>query len=217
MLNWQQFQQVLLDRYDTGTDAITARYRLDALEMPPKQPVVKHVQKFDMLMSYVSDMAEEEKVHRFLATVTPEVHDRIHLDPNTNQRWVRYSDLRRYVLRVFAYQIAAAAAAGGAATGRKRYAGKMQGHFPQSDKETKRPRTPGGWQTPRPKPKGAPGASSSGAAAGDKGEGHRNRAVRDFCMNRGLCFNCYGSGHMGHACTEAPAKGNPPGFRPAPK
>lgn len=214
-LTWDQFQQVLLDRYDTGTDAVTARYKLDALEMPSKQPVVKHVQKFDMLLSYIPDMTEAEKVHRFLSSVTTEVHDRINLDPNTNQRWVRYSDLRKYVLRLFAYQIAAVAAAGGAFATRKR-PGRLQGHSIPGDKRQKTD----AWQHPRPKQRGTPGASSSGQqrAAEPPREGHRNKAVRDWCMERGLCFRCYASGHLGSTCTEPHAKGNPPGFRPsAPK
>jgi hypothetical protein len=46
--SWDMFEQVMLDRYDTGTDAVTARYQLDALQQRDNQSMVSFIQIFDV-------------------------------------------------------------------------------------------------------------------------------------------------------------------------
>jgi hypothetical protein len=127
---WAVFEQVMLDRYDTGTDAVTARYQLDVLQQGTR-PVAAFVQTFDTLVSYVPGMGDEEKVHRFLAAANAEVQAKLQLNPVTNSRWSRYVDLRQYALKLFAYETAMRAAAAAAAAGGRggvRYNRDRPGH-----------------------------------------------------------------------------------------
>jgi hypothetical protein len=197
---WAVFEQVMLDRYDTGTDAITARYQLDVLQQGTR-PVAAFVQTFDTLISYVPGMGDEEKVHRFLAAANEEVQAKLQLNPNTNSRWTRYVDLRQYALKLFAYETAMRAAAAAAAAGGGRRGGRH--HHPRDVPKGLALDAGGGDNRPRKVPKGAQQGPE---------QPRRRQDVKDFCFAKGMCYRCYSTQHTAKQCKGQYANRDPPGF-----
>lgn len=223
--SWDVFEQVMLDRYDTGTDAVTARFQLDALHQRDGQSMVSFIQLFDMLISYVPDMGEKEKVHRFLASVRSDVHDKLHLNPLTNERWTRYVDLRRFALKQYAHETAmrAASAASGRHRRLPRNGGLQRAGISSSAAGDKRG-AGDGWQPAgkRGKPsrfvQGQQGQRGSGAQQQQSRDQQqrRSQAVKTYCYNKGMCYRCYADdGHNAVQCNKPWVIGDPPGYRAA--
>jgi hypothetical protein len=218
VLTWETFEQVLLNRFDAGMDAGTARYQLDALNLSTDSQgnVIEHVNAFDMLLSYLPDMTEDEKVHRFLASLPVSVRDKLHLDPTTNLRWARYVQLRQYALRKYAHQVQVAVkrpakppcAAGNA--GQLQTAAGSRGWHPGNKKRARNGDRP----SDRGRQGGQRGGQQQGGQPGNT-EQRRPRDVKNFCAQRNLCWRCYGEGHRQAECDREWARGNPPGYQRA--
>jgi hypothetical protein len=208
--SWAAFEEVLLQRYDIGMDADTARFQLDRLTLAEFHGnVVDYVKAFDNLISYVPTMAEEEKVHRFQSALPPHVLRVLYLDSQTNERWKRYSALRAFALKQFSHQVRLAVSAAGAApptthksAGQLQGAARREAWQPGQKRRRDEQRKPPGKQH---KQQQGTGASSSHV---------RSKAVKQFCFEKGLCKRCFKPGHVQANCTSEWVYGNPPGFSP---
>jgi hypothetical protein len=97
------FEKALTERFDSANDPVTARYKLDKLRQG-KITMRQHVQRFDTLCSYIPDMQDAEKIHRFLTSVRADCASILSSDPSTGARWVQYADLRKYALNHYAHE-----------------------------------------------------------------------------------------------------------------
>jgi hypothetical protein len=217
------FEKALTERFDSANDPVIARYKLDKLRQG-KTAMRQHVQRFDTLCSYIPDMQDAEKIHRFLTSVRAECANTLSSDPSTGARWVQYADLRRYALNHYAHERVFPSGAAGvfektceslndasvvvqaAAGGRKR-------NFHQMNAAA----TPaGGRGTPRAGTTATPAGCTAENSFRDKRKQwvQRTEAIKQFCREKGLCGICYERGHIASMCEKSKQKpGNPPGFR----
>ena len=225
----QVFQRSMIERFDSANDPIAARYKLDKLQQGDNAMRV-HVQNFDTLCSYIPDMADGEKIHRFLTTARPECAKVICNDPSTGARWARYTDMRRYALNQYAHEkntavshaehITAIGDLLGGRTSRKRSTHQYHLTRRSLGREPSRSRS---------RERGAGGSGGSGEGEGHAGGSssdkpytytdkngkkvHRSREIKNFCFEKGLCGICYAHGHTANTCTIRNVKqGLPPGM-----
>jgi hypothetical protein len=206
--NWTAFKNALVERFDTANDPVSARYKLDKLSQG-NTAMRKHVQDFDQLCSYIPDMTDPEKIHRFLTSVRPDCANILCNDPSTGARWTRYVDLRRYALNHYANERSSGA---GGAPGHIKEA--LNALLPRKKQKTgSQYNSPDGRGRSR-EPKGGRGQGGSGDA-GPSGvaqedtydytdkEGNKvARVVRikNYCFRKGLCGICYQPGHRASSC-----------------
>jgi len=215
------FEAALTERFDSANDPVTARYKLDKLRQG-KMAMRQHVQRFDTLCSYIPDMQDAEKIHRFLTGVRAECANILSSDPSTGARWVRYADMRKYALNHFAHERVLPP---GDAGGMERSAGILREAV-----EVVRGVTAGGprkrthnhmMETDVPErerqrgSKFGPELNSPANSFRDKKRRwvRRTPEIKEFCKSKGLCGICYEQGHIASTCDKSKTKqGNPPGF-----
>ena len=231
------FQRALIERFDSTNDPIAARYKLDKLQQGDNAMRV-HIQTFDTLCSYVPDMAEGEKIHRFLTTVRPDCSRVLRTDPSTGARWVQYTELRKYALNQYAHEKVSPRAADAASTGQlenaldllragPRKRGRTTGRIPYgvTRRTEGRNRSRDRSRDAEDNMKGDRGSGPSSGGAGGSGSTYtyhdkdgqkvsRATRVKNHCFEKGLCGICYGKGHLASQCTVDKLKsGFPPGMR----
>jgi len=219
------FEKALTERFDSANDPVTARYKLDKLRQG-KITMRQHVQRFDTLCSYIPDMQDAEKIHRFLTSVRADCASILSSDPSTGARWVQYADLRKYALNHYAHERIFPSGAGdagvfdqtkdamreaaevvqAAAGGRKRQ---------RETGTTAGPPFKGGKGGPRGgKTAAPPGCTPENSFRDSRGRYvRRTEAIRQFCRDNNLCGICYERGHIASSCDKSKMMhGNPPGF-----
>lgn len=100
--SWDKFKEALLERFDSENTAVSARIKLDQLKQGDMS-MAKFVQKFDLITSYIPDMADADLIHRFLMAVRPECKPALQNNPGTGVRWTEYVKLRKYALNMFPF------------------------------------------------------------------------------------------------------------------
>lgn len=70
-LGWDEFAAQLRSRFQPVNSAQTAREQLDTLQQGPRQSVHEYIAAFRALLVRVPDMAEADRVHRFLRGLRP--------------------------------------------------------------------------------------------------------------------------------------------------
>jgi hypothetical protein len=214
------FQRSLIERFDSANDPIAARYKLDKLQQGDNAMRV-HVQTFDTLCSYIPDMADGEKIHRFLTTVRAECSKVLCNDPSTGARWAQYADMRRYALNQYAHEknfrpvnprtdmLQAAMDKLGGKPPRKKH--QQHWHLQKRTADREQGEGSGGGR------RGSdPSSSRSKVYTFYDRNGRdceRPISVKNFCMGKGLCGICYQKGHLSTECTLDKMKsGSPPGM-----
>lgn len=231
-ITFEAFKEALVKRWDPACTEVVAQHRLDQLKQRGSLP--DFVAEFDKLCSYVPDMQDREKVHRFLTSINSDLVDMVSTDPTTRQRWTKYEDLRSYALNHAAAAAATALPAALRPHGHhnrfKRRQDALASIANAAQAGAKRPRSfadvaaAGGGAVG-----GAAGAGSSRQAQQRSGRlveyknakgmaFSRHPALVRWCHGNSVCLTCYekytpatASQHR-HNCTKTPAKGLPNGY-----
>jgi hypothetical protein len=209
------FQRSLIERFDSANDPIAARYKLDKLQQGDNAMRV-HVQTFDTLCSYIPDMADGEKIHRFLTTVRAECSKVLCNDPSTGARWDKYADMRRYALNQYAHEKNFRSAT--PHTGMldalvqkfKGHPSKRGTHQHSLQKRTSERQKHDGSGKHRRAGKGAEPRLYTFHDRFGKAV-VRPSGVKNFCFEKKLCGICYSSEHFASQCERRlMVEGNPP-------
>jgi hypothetical protein len=192
--DWEMFREAMLERFDSGNTAVTARIKLDHIKQGDMS-MAKLVQKFDFVTSYISDMADADLIHRFLMAVSPECKSALQNDPSTGVRWTEYVKLRKYALNMYPHATT-----------------------PQG-KRNPGAGSSGGMPT-HPNDQGERGAAAGCKKGGAKGRTYRNaknhkvlRSQEEFraILEADVCGFCYRQGHKSGQCRAVdPAPGGSP-------
>ena len=198
-ITFEQFQQALIDRWDPACSEVNAMHQLERLQQTGS--LQSFISSFDRLCSFVPDMSDREKVHRFLAQIDQGLVPLIATDPATKTRWHSYADLRTYALNYVASAPAAA---------RRTFASKRRsGHIDGMQEMIKRHKhdgagpsgSNGGFEVPRYHRNNN---GSSGSADGSGGpfkefkNGNgiaftRHHKLVSWCHANSICLCCYGA------------------------
>jgi hypothetical protein len=220
------FETALTERFDSANDPVTARYKLDKLRQG-RTAMRQHVQRFDTLCSYIPDMQDAEKIHRFLTSVRAECTSTLSSDPSTGARWAQYADLRRYALNHFAHERVLPPDAAGAmdatcgtlrdvaAVVKAAAGGRKRTHSDLMDTDSPADSRGGRGGTPRGQQQNKSGCTNANSFRDKRKQWvRRTEAIKDYCKQKGLCGICYEPGHIATTCDKSKMKpGNPPGFR----
>lgn len=100
----QHLRECLVSRFDPASSSVNARFELDKLKQSGKFSNLNHyLTEFDRICSYVPDMQDAEKIHRFLSGLTNEVFMRqLTVDPMTKGRYTDFAALRHAASHVAA-------------------------------------------------------------------------------------------------------------------
>ena len=198
-ITFEQFQQALIDRWDPACSEVNAMHQLERLQQTGS--LQSFISSFDRLCSFVPDLSDREKVHRFLAQIDQGLVPLIATDPATKTRWHSYADLRTYALNYVASAPAAA---------RRTFASKRRsGHIDGMQEMIKRHKhdgagpsgSNGGFEVPRYHRNNN---GSSGSADGSGGpfkefkNGNgiaftRHHKLVSWCHANSICLCCYGA------------------------
>ena len=81
-LTWNQFKQLLTDRFRPVAVSKLARMQLNTLRQTGS--VEQFIQQYMQVISAIPSMTEEERVDRFITGLKPHIRNSIHMfDPNT--------------------------------------------------------------------------------------------------------------------------------------
>jgi len=225
-LTFEQFKEALVKRWDPACTEVVAQHKLDKLKQTGSLP--DFVAEFDKLCSYVSDMQDREKVHRFLNSINASIVDMVSTDPTTRQRWTKYDDLRAYALNHAAAASAAAAPARHGPLGRrvhfKRHAEVLGNIRAALDSGNKKPRltySEAAAGTSRQAGQQQEGKGRFLTLKNGKGiEFSRHASLVRWCHGNSVCLTCFSKydnstmhQHRGN-CPRPPAKGFPTGYSP---
>lgn len=213
----QHLRECLVSRFDPASSSVNARFELDKLKQSGKFSNLNHyLTEFDRICSYVPDMQDAEKIHRFLSGLTNEVFMRqLTVDPMTKERYTDFAALRHAASHV----AAAFAAMHNLAAG---FLPKLSGQKRTGDSTPKTQGNPkrssGGKRSDGAGPSGLNGNNSKPPPKDLKIQTGNGTIIRDsdvvgFCNGRKICINCYGP-HKTATCTkpmntELPAKFTP--------
>ena len=193
------FCECMIKRFEPASTEAAARVALDGLKQQGKfARLAAYLTEFERLCSFIPQMQQGEKVHRFLTGLqTPAYQKHLSVNPLTHTRYELFADLR------LAAESLAVAAPGlindilDRAKG-KRGNGSMQGGGSGNSSSSKQPR------------QSVPDAGMDAKGPGGASV-HRSKAIVELCRQKGLCLFCYGKGHLSRNCKAAqPAKGSPP-------
>lgn len=207
--SWDVFKEALLERFDSENTAASSRIKLDQLQQGTLS-MVKFVQRFDHITSYIPDMSDADLIHRFLEAVNVECKISLQNDPSTGVRWTGYAKLRKFALNMFpadstfrrpklkGHADTRAAAAAAAATGTvEKVKKKLLGARGGVNKPTHK-----GASTSAGTPKVY--TNSNGLTC------RRSPQQKAAIWEANVCGFCYKKGHRAEACTASqPAKGMP--------
>jgi hypothetical protein len=201
----QHLRECLVSRFDPASSSVNARFELDKLKQSGKFSNLNHyLTKFDRICSYVPDMQDAEKIHRFLSGLTNEVFMRqLTVDPMTKERYTDFAALRHAASHVavpFAAMHNLAAGFLPKLSGQKRNGDstpKTQGN-PKRSNGGKRSAGAGSsglnGNNSKPPPKDLEIRTGNGTII-------RDSDVVGFCNGRKICINYYGP-HKTATCTK---------------
>lgn len=234
-ITFADFEKHMLDKWNPTCTAVKARYDMDALRQD-NMSIQTFVTKFDDLCTYLPNMDEEDKIHKFLTKLSDAYAD-IAIDPATRQRWTSYQMLKDYAIT-----FAATKASRPALRKRIQYPGALGEAAVVAQGALKKQRTSDGWQRVGPKRRHGDvtnknGASSSQSAQRQRHsnpafrtftnkngeEFSRHQALVDWCHGSSICLCCYAAytaataGNHRENCPAHPARGFPQGYNYTPK
>lgn len=216
---FQHLRECLISRFDPASSSVNARFELDKLKQTGRfSNLNQYLTEFDRICSFVPDMHDAEKIHRFLSGLTNEVFIRqLTVDPLTKERYTDFSSLRHAASHVAAAFAAINSLSAGMPKGT---AGQKRQNDDSKPRQNNPKRSTGG-------SKSNGGAGPSGLNGGGKaapptmktldtanGTVKRDTDVIGFCNGRKICANCYKQGHTTAQCRGKTAEGNPADFIP---
>lgn len=234
-ITFSQFEQALIDRWDPACSMVNAMNELDDLHQ--RGSLSSFISNFDRLCSFIPNITDREKVHRFLRNIDQDLVPILATDPATKDRWQRYSDLRSYALNYVASATAAKPRRAVAhAAKRTGILQQIQEAATNGKTALKRLKTDGsgGFITPsylsrKPHNGNTEGKTqSNGSHGGNPFTDYKNKREETFsrhyktvnyCHAKSICICCYEEytkatvGQHRENCTAPPKKGLPPGYK----
>jgi hypothetical protein len=74
---WQQFKQVVLQRFQPIEAGLQARQRLYTLKQGTNQSVTSYVEQFQRLLTPITDMGEADKINYFTHGLKPQIYAKV--------------------------------------------------------------------------------------------------------------------------------------------
>jgi hypothetical protein len=196
-ITFEQFQQALIDRWDPACSEVNAMHQLEKLQQTGS--LQAFISAFDRLCSFVPDMSDREKVHRFLTQIDQGLVPLIATDPATKTRWHKYADLRTYALNY----VASAPAAARHTFSSKRRSGKIDNvnsTLKRFRHDGAGPSNAGGFHVPRYNRTSDNSDSADGNNSafreyknGNGAAFSRHHKLVAWCHANSICLCCYGT------------------------
>ncbi len=228
------FKKHLLDRWNPTCTEVDARFNMDALTQR-NLSMSAFINRFDDICTYLPNMEEKDKIHKFLTKLDDTYAVALAADPQTKQRWESYSKLKD-----FAINYATTLASISHAARKRSRAGHLESQTEASGhllrQHSRRDADEGWQQVKRKRHNGGSGNGHAGSSSRsdrpstsgsiwrqyknkDGVAFQRHQSLVNWCHGKGVCLCCYhkyeadnSKQQHRHNCAKAPATGLPPGY-----